>query len=76
MAWLGHDGVCLKASREPHHAIERKVLLPDLEPALTLRQRTSAIEERLLSSSFSKEVFMFPLFAFWFSLCPCPALGT
>ena len=77
MAWLGHDGVCLEASRAVHITpIERRVLLPDLKPALILHARpTNAVEERTFAV-FSKEVFVFPLFAFWFSLCPCPASGT
>jgi hypothetical protein len=72
-AWLSRDG---EASRAVHITpIERRVLLPDLN----LRSHSANGLATPLKSDFavcSKEVFVFLLFAFRFSLCPCPASGT
>jgi len=69
MAWLGHDGVFLEASRAVHITpIERRVLLPDLN----LRSHSANGQATPLKRDFavfSKEVF-------WFSPCGCPASGT
>jgi hypothetical protein len=77
MAWLGHDGVCLEASRAVHITlIERRVLPPDLN----LRSHCANGLPTPLTSDFCRPlqqgVFMFPLRAFWFCLCPCPASAT